>query len=109
MYFASAQLDLHTTGAVVSDDAMKNIFVGNLNFKTSEEELRQLFAPYGRVDGVNILTDHETGCSRGFGFVQMAEAAEAENAIAALDGVTIDGHALRVHKVLPKHRAVPGS
>jgi len=51
---------------------LKNIFVGNLSFNTSEDELRQMFAPFGQVDRVSIMTDRDTGRSRGFGFVEMA-------------------------------------
>ena len=65
---------------------MKNIFVGNLSFNTNEEELRQLFESYGQVDRVSILTDRETGRSRGFGFVEMSSNDDGEKAIAALNG-----------------------
>jgi len=62
---------------------MKNIFVGNLDFGTTEESLRQLFAEYGTVDRVSIVTDRDTGRSRGFAFVEMPEASEADKAINA--------------------------
>ena len=61
---------------------MKNIFVGNLDFNTSEEQLRQLFEVHGQVDRVSIMTDRDTGRSRGFGFVEMASAEDGEKAIA---------------------------
>lgn len=81
---------------------MKNIFVGNLNFNTSEEQLRALFATYGQVDRVSILTDRDTGRSRGFGFVEMTNEAEAEKAIAALNGANLDGRTLNVNEARPK-------
>ena len=65
---------------------MKNIFVGNLDFNTSEEELRQMFEAHGQVDRVSIMTDRDTGRSRGFGFVEMTNAEEGDKAIAALNG-----------------------
>ncbi len=81
---------------------MKNIFVGNLNFNTSEEDLRQLFEPYGQVDRVSIMTDRDTGRSRGFGFVEMASAEEGEKAIAALNGQEIGGRTLNINEARPK-------
>ena len=81
---------------------MKNIFVGNLNFNTSEDELRNLFATYGQVDRVSIMTDRDTGRSRGFGFVEMANAEDGEKAIAALNGMQIGGRTLNVNEARPK-------
>jgi len=81
---------------------LKNIFVGNLDFNTSEEELRHLFEPYGQVDRVSILTDRETGRSRGFGFVEMASAEDGEKAIAALNGSQLGGRTLNVNEARPK-------
>lgn len=81
---------------------MKNIFVGNLNFNTSEEQLRELFATYGTVERVSILTDRDTGRSRGFGFVEMTNEAEAEKAIAALNGANLDGRTLNINEAKPK-------
>ncbi len=79
---------------------MKNIFVGNLDFATTEDELRSLFEGYGTVDRVSIVTDRDTGRSRGFGFVEMS--AGGEEAISALDGREWKGRALRVNEALPK-------
>ncbi len=87
---------------------MKNIFVGNLNFNTSEEQLRALFATYGTVERVSILTDRDTGRSRGFGFVEMTNEAEAEKAIAALNGANLDGRTLNVNEAKPKTDRVGG-
>jgi RNA recognition motif-containing protein len=81
---------------------MKNIFVGNLDFKTTEEELRKLFEAYGQVDRISILTDRETGRSRGFGFVEMVNAEDGEKAIAALNGQQIGGRKINVNEARPK-------
>jgi cold-inducible RNA-binding protein len=81
---------------------LKNIFVGNLDFNTSEEELRQLFESHGQVDRVSIMTDRDTGRSRGFGFVEMANAEEGDKAIAALNGSQVGGRTLNVNEARPK-------
>ncbi len=81
---------------------MKNIFVGNLNFNTSESELRQIFEAYGQVDRVSIMTDRDTGRSRGFAFVEMANTDEGEKAIAALNGTQAAGRTLNVNEARPK-------
>lgn len=81
---------------------MKNIFVGNLDFNVSEDELRNLFATYGQVDRVSILTDRETGRSRGFGFVEMVNAEEGDKAIAELNGTQLGGRKLNVNEARPK-------
>ena len=81
---------------------MKNIFVGNLDFNTSEEELRQMFEAYGQVDRVSIMTDRETGRSRGFGCVEMSSTEDGEKAIAALNGSQLGGRTLNVNEARPK-------
>lgn len=81
---------------------MKNIFVGNLSFNTNEDELRQLFESYGQVDRVSIMTDRDTGRSRGFGFVEMASNDDGEKAIAALNGSQIGGRTINVNEARPK-------
>ena len=81
---------------------MKNIFVGNLDFAATETSVRSLFEPYGQVDRVNVVTDRETGRSRGFAFVEMADGAEADRAIAALNGMQLDGRALNINEARPK-------
>ena len=81
---------------------MKNIFVGNLSFNTNEDELRQLFEAYGQVDRVSIMTDRDTGRSRGFGFVEMASNEDGEKAIAALNGSQVGGRTLNVNEARPK-------
>ena len=81
---------------------MKNIFVGNLSFGATEDSLRSLFAAYGTVSRANIVTDRDTGQPRGFGFVEMANAAEGDKAIAALNGTDLDGRTLNVNEARPK-------
>ncbi len=88
---------------------MKNIFVGNLNFNTSEDELRQIFEPYGQVDRVSILTDRDTGRSRGFGFVEMASNEDGDKAITALNGSQIGGRTLNVNEARPKTEHAGGA
>jgi RNA recognition motif-containing protein len=81
---------------------LKNIFVGNLDFNTGEDELRKLFEVHGQVDHVSIMTDRDTGRSRGFGFVEMTSAEDGEKAIAALNGTQIGGRTLNVNEARPK-------
>ena len=81
---------------------MKNIFVGNLNFGTTEQDIRSLFEAYGSVDRVNIVTDRDSGQSRGFAFVEMSNDAEGNNAIAAINGRELGGRALNVNEARPK-------
>ncbi|MDD5260886.1 MAG: RNA-binding protein [Methylacidiphilales bacterium] len=80
---------------------MKSIFVGNLPFKATEDEIEQLFAAHGKVLSVKLLTDRETGKPRGFGFVEM-EDGEAATAIAALDGQDFQGRPLRINEARPR-------
>ena len=81
---------------------MKNIFVGNLDFSATESSVRALFEPFGKVDRVNVVTDRDTGRSRGFAFVEMTDSAEADRAIAALNGANREGRALNVNEARPK-------
>lgn len=81
---------------------MKNIFVGNLDFHTGEDELRQLFAQYGSVDRVALMTERDTGRSRGFAFVEMTNTADGDKAIAALNGTQLGGRTLNVNEARPK-------
>jgi len=87
---------------------VKNIFVGNLNFNTNEDELRQLFEAYGQVDRVSILTDRETGRSRGFGFVEMVNNEDGDKAIAALNGTQLGGRTINVNEARPKTERAGG-
>jgi cold-inducible RNA-binding protein len=81
---------------------MKNIFVGNLNFGATEDAVRALFEAYGTVERVSIITDRDTGRAKGFGFVEMSANAEADQAIAGLNGRELDGRALNVNEARPK-------
>jgi cold-inducible RNA-binding protein len=87
---------------------LKNIFVGNLSFNTSEDELRQAFEAYGQVERVSILTDRETGRSRGFGFVEMSNSEEGEKAIAGLNGSQVGGRTINVNEARPKAERAGG-
>ena len=79
-----------------------NIFVGNLPWTTTEEELTQLFEPFGTVYQARIATDRDTGRSRGFGFVEMPHDAEAQAATEELNGATIGGRQLTVNEARPR-------
>ena len=81
---------------------MKNLYVGNLPHSTTESELRTVFEAHGAVDKISIVTDRETGRSRGFAFVEMTNAGEADKAIAALDGKELGGRALKINEAKPK-------
>jgi RNA recognition motif-containing protein len=81
---------------------MKNIFVGNLDFGATDSSIRSLFEPYGAVERVNVVTDRDTGRSRGFAFVEMSDSAQADQAIAALNGATLEGRTLNVNEARPK-------
>lgn len=81
-----------------------NIYVGNLSYSLSESELRDAFANFGAVSSVKVLTDRETGRSRGFGFVEMPNRAEAEAAVANLNGKDVGGRPLRVNEARPRER-----
>jgi len=81
---------------------MKNLFVGNMSFQTTESDLRALFEPFGQITRVHIATDRETGRTRGFAFVEMANDAEAAKAIAALDGKEVGGRNLKVNEARPR-------
>lgn len=79
-----------------------NIYVSNLNFRTRGESLQTLFGEYGEVSSANIITDRETGRSRGFGFVEMPDESAARNAINALNGFELDERAINVNEARPK-------
>lgn len=81
---------------------MKSLFVGNLNFQTTEGELRTLFEPFGAVTRVHMAMDRETGRARGFAFVEMPNDEEAAKAIAGLDGQTTGGRQLKVNEARPR-------
>jgi RNA recognition motif-containing protein len=79
-----------------------NIFVGNLSYRTTQDELHTAFAQYGGVERVNIVTDRDTGQSRGFAFVEMRDAGEAQAAITHLNGTELNGRVLNVNEARPK-------
>ena len=79
-----------------------NIFVGNISFQTTQDELHSAFAQYGNVDRVNIVTDRDTGQARGFAFVEMPDQREAETAISQLNGAELNGRAMNVNEARPK-------
>jgi cold-inducible RNA-binding protein len=78
----------------------KKVYVGNLSFNTNESDVRSAFEPYGTVESVTIITDRDTGRSKGFGFVEMSEE-DANKAIAGLSGSQLDGRALTVNEAKP--------
>jgi len=81
---------------------VKKIFVGNFSFSTTEAELREMFQPFGAIESVTVVTDRDTGRSRGFAFVEMPNNSEADAAIAALNGKEAGGRALTVNEARPK-------
>jgi len=81
-----------------------NIYVGNLSFRTDDEELREVFAEFGDVISAKVIMDRETDRSRGFGFVEMSSDDEGNAAIEALDGAEVGGRNLRVNEAKPRER-----
>ena len=81
---------------------MKNLFVGNMSFQTTEADLNTLFKPFGQVTRVHLVMDRETGRARGFAFVEMPNDDEAAKAIAALNGKEVAGRNLKVNEARPK-------
>jgi cold-inducible RNA-binding protein len=79
-----------------------NIFIGNLAFSATDHALRQLFEAYGVVDEIRVITDRDTGRSKGFGFVEMPDSAAAQAAIQGLQGKELDGRALTVNEAKPR-------
>ncbi len=82
---------------------MKKIYVGNLPWSATDASLKEAFSAFGEVESASVVTDRETGRSRGFGFVEM-DGADAEKAIRELDGRDLDGRAMRVNEARPKER-----
>jgi len=87
---------------------MTNIFVGNLSFQTTQDELHAAFATYGNVERVNIVTDRDSGQPRGFAFVEMTDRSAAESAIAQLNGADMNGRAINVNEARPKTQSAGG-
>jgi RNA recognition motif-containing protein len=84
------------------------LYVGNLSFQTDEQGLQEAFSRFGEVSDVKVVTDRETGRSRGFGFVTMADAEGARNAIEQMNGAMVDGRALRVNEAEERQRGGGG-
>jgi RNA recognition motif-containing protein len=80
----------------------KKVYVGNLNYSTTSADLEQMFAPYGKVESATVIEDRDSGRSKGFGFVEMSNDAEAQAAIAALNGKEVDGRTLKVNEARPR-------
>lgn len=76
----------------------KRLYIGNLSYSTTESQLQELFAPHGQIESVSVITDRETGRSRGFGFVEFASQDAATKAVTALNGQVVDGRPLRVNE-----------
>ncbi|MHC4605542.1 MAG: RNA recognition motif domain-containing protein [Planctomycetota bacterium] len=81
---------------------MTNIYVGNLSYDATEEDIRQAFSQFGEVASVNVITDRETGRPRGFAFVEMADSGEAQKAIEGVNETEIAGRAVKVNEARPK-------
>jgi RNA recognition motif-containing protein len=81
---------------------MTNIFVGNLSFSTTAEDLEAAFSAYGAVEKASVVRDRDSGQSRGFGFVEMTSKADAEKAIQSLDGQDLNGRAMKVNEARPR-------
>ncbi len=86
---------------------MTNIFVGNLNYSTTQEDLHAAFAQFGNVERVNVITDRDSGQPRGFAFVEMTDANEARNAISQLNGAELNGRSMNVNEARPKPSGRP--
>ena len=82
----------------------KKIYVGNLSYSTDEDSLSSLFQSYGTVESAKIITDRNTGSSKGFGFVEMSSEEEAQAAIDAVNGTEVDGRQLKVNEAMDKPR-----
>jgi cold-inducible RNA-binding protein len=87
---------------------MRNLFVGNLSFQTTEGDLTALFEPFGEISRIQLMTDRDTGRSRGFAFVEMSSEEAAAKAVAELNGKQVDGRALNVNEAKPKPERTGG-
>ena len=86
----------------------KKLYVGNMSYDVDSSQLEQLFAPHGTVESAQVITDRDTGRSKGFGFVEMSSDAEAQAAIAAMNGQEHDGRALTVNEAKPQEKRSGG-
>jgi len=87
---------------------MSNIYVGNCSFDVTEQQLNDVFAAYGEVNTVNVITDRDTGRPRGFAFVEMSDAASAQAAIRGVNGTDLGGRTLNVNEAKPKNEGGGG-
>src|SRR4051794_25774868 len=94
--------ELHPSTIFREAQMGKRLYVGNLNYATADDDLRQMFEAHGTVTSAQVVMDRETGRSKGFGFVEMGTDQEAQNAIAALNGQQVGGRALTVNEARPK-------
>jgi RNA recognition motif-containing protein len=99
---ASCSDDLAIIACFSHREHSVNIFVGNLAYTATENDLRQLFEPYGVVDKIQIITDRDTGRAKGFGFVEMPESQAAQAAVQGLQGTELAGRALTVNEAKPR-------
>ena len=99
---SSHQSRCYTAAINESELSVKRIFIGNLDFQIEEGELRRLFAQYGAVDRISVVSDRDSGRSRGFAFVEMTNAEEGEKAIAALNGTQLGSRAISVSEARAK-------
>ena len=86
----------------------KKLYVGNLSFDVTQDRLQEMFAPFGGVQSAQLISDRDTGRSKGFGFVEMGTDQEAEAAIAAMNGQMVDGRSLTVNEAKPKEARTGG-
>ena len=86
----------------------KRLYVGNLPYSTTDDDLRSLFSQAGTVESAQVMTERDTGRSRGFGFVEMGSDADAENAVRMFDGYTMDGRQLRVNPAMEREERGAG-
>ena len=84
------------------------LYVGNLSFNTSSNDLERIFGEHGTVESASVVEDRDTGRSRGFGFVEMSSKAEGQNAIGALNGTELDGRSLTVNEAKPRENRAGG-
>jgi RNA recognition motif-containing protein len=82
----------------------RKLYVGNLSYSTQDDELREAFGEFGAVVSANIVVDHETGRSRGFGFVEMSSVDEAASAIESMNGTQLDGRTIKVNEARPRNK-----
>ena len=87
-----------TTGSEQDNPLSSKLYVGNLSFDSTEDDLKELFGRHGTVESVAVITDRETGRPRGFGFVEMSESSAAQDAIRALDGTDFGGRNIKVNE-----------